>query len=68
VARLMARLDRMERLLRPQERVYVLEVPVALIHDEDAVAQLLAAKGIYPDEGDLVIKIKIFDFEDELQA
>jgi hypothetical protein len=33
-------------------RVHVIEVPVALIHDEDAVAQLLAAKGIYPNDGD----------------
>jgi hypothetical protein len=64
----MARLERMERLLRPQERVHVIEVPVALIHDEDAVAQLLATKGIHPNEGDLVIRLKVYDFEHEPQA
>jgi hypothetical protein len=57
---LVARLERMERLLRPQERVHVIEVPVTLIHDEDAVAQLLTAKGIYPNEGDLVIRFKVY--------
>jgi hypothetical protein len=64
----MARLDRMERLLRPQERVHVVEVPVGRIHDEDAVAQLMATKGIYPNEGDLVVRIKIYDFVEETDA
>jgi Protein of unknown function (DUF1353) len=39
-----------QRLLRPLERVHVVEVPSALLHDEDAVAQRLTAKGIYPNE------------------
>jgi hypothetical protein len=51
VARLMARLERMERLVRLQERVHVIKVPAALIHDEDAVAQLLTATDIHPNRG-----------------
>jgi hypothetical protein len=65
---LTARLERMERLLRLQERVHVVEVPVALLHDEDAIAQLMAAAGICPNERDLVIRLKLYDFEDEPQA
>jgi hypothetical protein len=65
---LRSRLDRVERLLRPQERVHVVEVPVGLLHDEDAVAQLMAAKGIHPTDGDVVIRLKLYDFEDEPQA
>jgi hypothetical protein len=68
MTQLRSRLNRIGRLLRPQEQVHVVEVPVALLHDEDAVAQLLAARGIHPNEGDLVIRIKVYDFEDELQA
>jgi hypothetical protein len=68
MTQLRSRLNRIERLLRPQEQVHVIEVPAALLHDEDAVAQLLAVKGIYPNEGDLVIRLKVYGFEDELQA
>jgi hypothetical protein len=48
--------------------VYVVEVPVGLLHDEDAIAQLMAAEGICPNERDLVIRLKLYDFEDEPQA
>jgi hypothetical protein len=68
MTQLRSRLDRVERLLRPQERVYVVEVPVGLLHDEDAVAQLMAAEGIHTSEGDLVIRLKVYDFEREPQA
>jgi hypothetical protein len=68
MTQLRSRLDRVERLLRPQERVYVVEVPVGLLHDEDAIAQLMAAEGICPNERDLVIRLKLYDFEDEPQA
>jgi hypothetical protein len=68
MTQLRSRLDRVERLLRPQEQVHVIEVPVALLHDEDAVAQLMAAEGICPNERDLVVRIKLYEFEDEFQA
>jgi hypothetical protein len=68
MTQLRSRLDRVERLLRPQERVYVVEVPVGLLHDEDAVAQLMAAEGIHTSAGDLVIRLKVYDFEREPQA
>ena len=48
--------------------VHVVEVPSALVHDEDAVAQRLTAKGIQPNEGDLVIRLEVYGFEDEPQA
>ena len=68
MTQLRSRLNRIECLLRPQERVHVVEVPVGLLHNEDAVAQSLAAKGIRPNEGDLVIRLKAYDFEDEPQV
>jgi hypothetical protein len=46
----------------------VIKVPATLIYDEHAVAQRLAAKGIHPNEGDLVIRLKLYDFEHEPQA
>jgi hypothetical protein len=68
MTQLRSRLNRIERLLRPQEQMHVIEVPAALLHDEDAVAQLLAVKGIYPNERDLVVRVKIYDFVEETEA
>jgi hypothetical protein len=54
----MARLERMERLLRPQERVHVVEVPVESVDDEEVVAGAMVDQGIHPNEHDLVVLIK----------
>jgi hypothetical protein len=58
---LKARIFRLERTLRPERRLHIIELPARLANDEDAVAQLVAAKGIYPNEGDLVIRLKVYD-------
>jgi hypothetical protein len=48
--------------------VHVVEVPSALLHNEDALAQRLTAKGIQPNDGDHMIRLQVYGFEDEPQA
>ena len=58
MTQLRSRLDRIERLLRPQQRVHVVEVPAESVHDKEVVARAMVAQGVHPNEHDLVVLLK----------
>jgi hypothetical protein len=58
MARLMARLERMERLVCPRARVHVVEVPAESVHDKEVVTRAMVEQGVHPNEHDLVVLIK----------
>ena len=58
MTQLRSRLDRIERLLRPEEQVHVVEVPAESVDDEEVVAGAMVDQGIHPNEHDLVVLIK----------
>jgi hypothetical protein len=62
---LKARIYRLERTLRPEQRLHVIELPARLAGDEAAIEAALAAKGIVRREGDLTVIIQDFN-DDEL--
>jgi hypothetical protein len=62
---LKARIYRLERTLRPERRLHIIEVPARLAADDAAIEAALAAKSIVRREGDLTVIIKDFS-EDEL--
>jgi hypothetical protein len=63
MARLMARLERMERLVCPRARVHVVAVPAESVHDKDVVARAMVVQGIHPSEHDLVVLLKKYTAE-----
>jgi hypothetical protein len=62
---LKARIYRLERTLRPEQRLHIIELPARLAGDGAAIEAALAAKSIVRREGDLTVIIKDFS-EDEL--
>jgi hypothetical protein len=58
MTQLRSRLDRIERLLRAQERVHVVDVPAESVHDREVVARAKLDQGVQPNEHDLVVLIK----------
>jgi hypothetical protein len=62
---LKARIRRLERTLRPEQRLHVIELPARLAGDEAAIEAALAAKNIVRREGDLTVILKDFN-DDEL--
>jgi hypothetical protein len=62
---LKARIHRLERTLRPEQRLHIIELPARLAGDEAAIEAALAAKGIVRREGDLTVIIQDFN-DDEL--
>jgi hypothetical protein len=62
---LKARIYRLERTLRPEQRLHVIELPARLAGDEAAIEAALVAKGIVRREGDLTVIIQDFN-DDEL--
>ena len=61
---LRARIHRLERTLRPEQRLHVIELPARLAGDEAAIEAALAAKGIVRREGDLTVIIRDFSEDD----
>ena len=61
---LKARIHRLERTLRPERRLHIIELPARLANDEAAIEAALAAKNIVRREGDLTVIIQDFS-EDE---
>jgi hypothetical protein len=57
---LKARIHRLERTLRPERRLHIIELPARLAGDEAAIEAALAAKNIVRREGDLTVIIKDF--------
>jgi hypothetical protein len=62
--KLKARIHRLERTLRPERRLHVIELPARLANDEAAIEAALAAKGIVRREGDLTVILKDFSDDD----
>jgi hypothetical protein len=60
---LRARIHRLERTLRPEQRLHIIELPARLAGDEAAIEAALAAKNIVRREGDLTVIIQ--DFNDD---
>jgi hypothetical protein len=52
MTQLRSRLDRVERLLRPQERVHVVELPAESVHEREVVARAMLDQGVQPNEHD----------------
>jgi hypothetical protein len=57
---LKARIYRLERTLRPERRLHVIELPARLASDEGAIEAALAAKGLVRRDGDLTVIIRDF--------
>jgi hypothetical protein len=67
MTQLRSRLDRIERLLRPQQRVHVVEVSAESVHDQEVVARAMVAQGVYPNEHDLVVLLKNYTDDQLIQ-
>ena len=61
---LKTRIYRLERTLRPERRLHIIELPARLAGDEAAIEAALAAKSIVRREGDLTVILRNFSEDD----